>query len=174
MSAEPRVLSGRYQVGELIGQGGMARVYRGTDLTLGRTVAIKILNPELARDTAFRTRFRLEAQAASRMAHPSVVRVFDAGEHSETDAQGTHAVPYIVMELVDGEQLKDVIARGPVDVATTVKYVDGKPVAIDLSPHFCDLCWSHPLTTTAVRTAARRREHRQIVSENCHVRLTQP
>lgn len=133
MSAEPRVLSGRYQVGELIGQGGMARVYRGTDLTLGRTVAIKILNPELARDTAFRTRFRLEAQAASRMAHPSVVRVFDAGEDSETDAQGTHAVPYIVMELVDGEQLKDVIARGPVDVATTVKYVDGILEALEYS-----------------------------------------
>ncbi|GAA2908171.1 serine/threonine-protein kinase [Microbacterium keratanolyticum] len=133
MSAEPRVLSGRYQVGELIGQGGMARVYRGTDLTLGRTVAIKILNPELARDTAFRTRFRLEAQAASRMAHPSIVRVFDAGEESETDAQGTHAVPYIVMELVDGEQLKDVIARGPVDVATTVKYVDGILEALEYS-----------------------------------------
>ncbi|MFC9983000.1 Stk1 family PASTA domain-containing Ser/Thr kinase [Microbacterium keratanolyticum] len=133
MSAEPRVLSGRYQVGELIGQGGMARVYRGTDLTLGRTVAIKILNPDLARDTAFRTRFRLEAQAASRMAHPSIVRVFDAGEESETDAQGTHAVPYIVMELVDGEQLKDVIARGPVDVATTVKYVDGILEALEYS-----------------------------------------
>ena len=133
MSAEPRVLSGRYQVGELIGQGGMARVYRGTDLTLGRAVAIKILNPDLARDTAFRTRFRLEAQAASRMAHPSIVRVFDAGEESETDAQGTHAVPYIVMELVDGEQLKDVIARGPVDVATTVKYVDGILEALEYS-----------------------------------------
>ena len=89
MSSEPRVLSGSYRVDELIGRGGMANVYRGYDLTLGRSVAIKILKPDLANDNAFRTRFRLEAQAASRMAHPSIVRVFDAGEDTVTDAAGT-------------------------------------------------------------------------------------
>ena len=87
MTAEPRVLSGRYRVDEPIGRGGMASVYRGYDLTLGREVAIKVLDRELADDNAFRTRFRLEAQAASRMAHPTIVRVYDAGEDSVTDAR---------------------------------------------------------------------------------------
>lgn len=133
MSTQPRVLSDRYQVGELIGQGGMARVYRGTDLTLGREVAIKILDRDLARDAAFRNRFRLEAQSASRMAHPSIVRVFDAGEDTETDSTGTHPVPYIVMELVEGEQLKEVIARGPVSLTDTIHYVDGILEALEYS-----------------------------------------
>ena len=91
MTAEPRVLSGRYRVDEPIGRGGMASVYRGYDLTLGRDVAIKVLDRELANDNAFRTRFRLEAQAASRMAHPTIVRVYDAGEDTETDPDGTVA-----------------------------------------------------------------------------------
>ena len=89
MSPEPRIIAGRYRVDEVIGQGGMASVHRGYDLTLGREVAIKILDPELARDTAFRTRFRLEAQAASRMSHPSIVRVYDAGDPST--GSGTHS-----------------------------------------------------------------------------------
>ena len=63
MTDDSRVLSGRYRIDESIGRGGMASVYRGYDLTLGRDVAIKILDPELARDAGFRTRFRLEAQA---------------------------------------------------------------------------------------------------------------
>ena len=112
MTAEPRVLSGRYRVDELIGRGGMATVFRGYDLTLGRQVAIKVLNRDLANDNSFRTRFRLEAQAASRMAHPTIVRVFDAGEDSETSPDGTvHPIPYIVMELVHGALLKDVHRR---------------------------------------------------------------
>ncbi|WP_309105048.1 Stk1 family PASTA domain-containing Ser/Thr kinase [Microbacterium sp.] len=131
MSTEPRVLAGRYRVDELIGHGGMAKVYRGYDLTLGRDVAIKILDAELARDTAFRTRFRLEAQAASRMSHPSIVRVYDAGDEAGADA-GT-VVPYIVMELVTGTLLKDIISTGPVPVADAVRYVDGILEALDYS-----------------------------------------
>ena len=69
MTTEPRVLSGRYRIDELVGRGGMASVYRGYDLTLGRAIAIKVLKRDLADDAAFRTRFRLEAQAASRMAN---------------------------------------------------------------------------------------------------------
>jgi len=65
VTTEPRVLSGRYRVDELIGRGGMATVYRGYDVTLGRQVAIKLLNRDLATDNAFRTRFRLEPKAAS-------------------------------------------------------------------------------------------------------------
>ena len=132
MSTEPRVIAGRYRVDELIGHGGMAKVYRGYDLTLGREVAIKVLDPELARDTAFRNRFRLEAQAASRMSHPSIVRVFDAGDPSTSEI-GSDEPPYIVMELVKGTLLKDIISAGPVAVADAVRYVDGILEALDYS-----------------------------------------
>ena len=124
--------------------GGMATVHRGYDLTLGREVAIKILDPELARDPVFRNRFRLEAQAASRMSHPSIVRVFDAGDPAKGASTGsatsgaeggtdTETEPYIVMELVQGTLLKDVIAEGPVSVADAVKYTDGILEALDYS-----------------------------------------
>ncbi|WP_284528454.1 Stk1 family PASTA domain-containing Ser/Thr kinase [Microbacterium sp. T2.11-28] len=134
MAAEARVLSGRYRIDELVGRGGMATVYRGQDLTLGRTVAIKILKRELAADNAFRTRFRLEAQAASRMSHPAIVRVYDAGEDVETDPDGTqHPLPFIVMELVQGRLLKDIISAGPVTVPDAVRYVDGILEALEYS-----------------------------------------
>ncbi|PQZ58015.1 MULTISPECIES: Stk1 family PASTA domain-containing Ser/Thr kinase [unclassified Microbacterium] len=132
MSTEPRVIAGRYRVDELIGHGGMAKVYRGYDLTLGREVAIKVLDPDLARDTAFRNRFRLEAQAASRMSHPSIVRVFDAGDPSTGDSSSNEP-PYIVMELVKGTLLKDIISAGPVPVTDAVRYVDGILEALDYS-----------------------------------------
>jgi serine/threonine-protein kinase len=134
VSAESRVLSGRYRVDEPIGHGGMASVFRGYDLTLGRPVAIKILNRELAADGAFRTRFRLEAQSASRMSSPAIVRVYDAGEDSETDAAGrVQPLPYIVMELVTGHLLKDIIAAGPVPIPDAVRYVDGILEALEYS-----------------------------------------
>ena len=134
MTAEPRVLSGRYRIDELIGRGGMASVYRGYDLTLGRAVAVKILDRELAGDNTFRTRFRLEAQAASRMAHPTIVRVYDAGEDTVTYPDGSiHPVPYIIMELVKGSLLKDIIAAGPVPVTDAVRYVDGILEALEYS-----------------------------------------
>jgi len=134
VTAEPRVLSGRYRIDEPIGRGGMASVYRGYDLTLGREVAIKILDRELADDNAFRTRFRLEAQAASRMAHPTIVRVYDAGEDSLTAPDGTvRPVPFIVMELVKGRLLKEIIAAGPVPVTDAVRYVDGILEALEYS-----------------------------------------
>ncbi|TQK18036.1 serine/threonine-protein kinase [Microbacterium sp. SLBN-154] len=134
MTTETRVLSGRYRVDEIIGRGGMATVYRGEDLTLGRQVAIKILDRDLADDNAFRTRFRLEAQAASRMANPAIVRVYDAGEDSESGVDGvTRPVPFIVMELVRGRLLKDIIAAGPVPVSDAVRYVDGILEALEYS-----------------------------------------
>lgn len=134
MTAATRVLAGRYRVDEPIGRGGMASVFRGYDMTLGRDVAIKVLDRELAGDNAFRTRFRLEAQAASRMSHPTIVRVYDAGEDSETLSDGTtRAVPFIIMELVQGRLLKDVIADGPVPVDDTVRYVDGILEALEYS-----------------------------------------
>ncbi len=134
MSVQSRVLSGRYRVDELIGRGGMASVYRGEDLTLGRPVAVKLLEPDLAADGAFRTRFRLEAQAASRMSHPAIVRVYDAGEETRIDATGTsHPEPYIVMELVTGRLLKDIIAEGPVPLEDALRYTDGILEALEYS-----------------------------------------
>ena len=140
MSTEPRILAGRYRVDEVIGTGGMATVHRGYDLTLGREVAIKILDPDLAKDPVFRNRFRLEAQAASRMSHPSIVRVFDAGDPAAKGAGAaaqtegsTETEPYIVMELVQGTLLKDIVAEGPVSVADSVRYVDGILEALDYS-----------------------------------------
>src|SRR5690606_7713979 len=111
----------------------MAQVHRGYDLTLGREVAIKILDPELARDTTFRTRFRMEAQAASRMSHPSIVRVFDAGDPGSASGARAGDEPYIVMELVRGTLLKDIISKGPVSVADAVRYTDGILEALEYS-----------------------------------------
>ncbi|AWB85205.1 Stk1 family PASTA domain-containing Ser/Thr kinase [Mycetocola zhujimingii] len=133
MADEQRLLAGRYLVGDLIGRGGMANVYRGTDTKLGRTVAIKILKADLATDPAFRTRFRQEAQAASRMAHPTIVRVFDAGEETVRHDGRITREPFIVMEYVQGETLKTVIADGPLDSARAVAIAEGILTALEYS-----------------------------------------
>lgn len=134
VTADVRLLAGRYQIGELLGRGGMADVHVGTDARLGRRVAIKLLKPSLANDPAFRTRFRQEAQAAARMAHPTIVRVFDAGEETVRDPSGHEIqVPFIVMEHVDGRLLKDIAAEGPLDPAEAVRIVDGILVALEYS-----------------------------------------
>jgi len=86
MSDEALVLGGRYEVGELIGRGGMAEVHKGHDLRLGRTVAIKILRTDLARDTSFLARFRREAQSSASLNHPSIVSVYDTVDDIETFA----------------------------------------------------------------------------------------
>lgn len=128
------LLANRYQIGHLIGAGGMANVYMGTDSRLGRQVAIKLMKSQLATDPAFRTRFRQEAQAAARMAHPTIVRVFDAGEESTRDAMGNQVlVPYIVMEYVEGRLLKDIIAEGPVPAKEAVRITEGILTALEYS-----------------------------------------
>ncbi|ANS79235.1 Serine/threonine protein kinase PrkC, regulator of stationary phase [Serinicoccus hydrothermalis] len=107
---QPRVLGGRYELGELIGRGGMADVHVGHDLRLGRPVAIKVLRTDLARDSSFLSRFRREAQSAAGLSHPSIVGVFDSGEESVTESGGaTVQVPYIVMELVEGRTLRELL-----------------------------------------------------------------
>jgi eukaryotic-like serine/threonine-protein kinase len=134
LSPDSRLLAGRYQVGELIGRGGMSDVHRGTDTRLGRTVAIKLLKPSLATDPAFRTRFRQEAQAAARMTHPTIVRVFDAGEETVREPNGHEAqLPFIVMEYVDGVLLKDLIKSGPLEIAETVRITEGILTALEYS-----------------------------------------
>ena len=134
MSPDSRLLAGRYQVGELIGRGGMSDVHRGVDTRLGRTVAIKLLKPSLATDPAFRTRFRQEAQAAARMAHPTIVRVFDAGEETVREPNGHEAqLPFIVMEYVDGVLLKDLIKKGPLEISEAVRIGEGILTALEYS-----------------------------------------
>jgi serine/threonine-protein kinase len=82
----------------------MAEVYEGTDTRLGRTVAVKLLKSDLANDESFEDKFRQEAQASARMAHPTIVRVYDAGEEVTTDEFGNERkVPFIVMEFVKGK-----------------------------------------------------------------------
>jgi serine/threonine protein kinase/beta-lactam-binding protein with PASTA domain len=133
-SAGPRLLAGRYQIGELLGRGGMADVHLGLDARLGRKVAIKLLKPSLANDPAFRTRFRQEAQAAARMAHPTIVRVYDAGEEIARDSSGRELqVPYIVMEHVEGHLLKDLVTQGPMSAEQAVHIVDGILTALEYS-----------------------------------------
>ena len=100
------VLGGRYHLAELVGQGGMATIYRARDTKLGRDVAIKVLRAEYGSDVSFLARFQREAQAAAQLNHPNVVAVFDYGQ----DPVG----PYIVMELVTGGDLAGALReRGP-------------------------------------------------------------
>ena len=129
-----RLLAGRYQVGALLGRGGMADVYAGVDARLGRKVAIKLLRPDLATDPVFRSRFRREAQDAAKMSHPSIVRIFDAGEETVTAAAGfTVQQPFIIMELVDGRTLANLIAAGPLDPHQSVGIMDQVLTALEYS-----------------------------------------
>jgi len=108
MTAQARLLGGRYQVGELLGYGGMAEVHRGRDLRLGRDVAIKMLRTDLARDATFQERFRREAQNSAALNHPAIVAVYDTGEEVSSTGE---KLPFIVMEYVNGRTLKEVLAQ---------------------------------------------------------------
>jgi serine/threonine-protein kinase len=103
--AAPEVVAGRYELGPVLGRGGMGEVRAARDLTLGRDVAVKLLHHGLAGDERVSRRFDHEARAAAKLTHPNVVRVYDAGEH--------RGRPFIVMERLDGGTLADEIARGP-------------------------------------------------------------
>jgi beta-lactam-binding protein with PASTA domain/tRNA A-37 threonylcarbamoyl transferase component Bud32 len=107
-TAVPQQLGGRYEIGELLGRGGMAEVHIGRDSRLGRTVAVKMLRPDLARDPSFQARFRREAHSSASLNHPAVVAVYDTGE----DEFAGNPVPYIVMEYVEGSTLRDLLASG--------------------------------------------------------------
>jgi len=127
-------LAGRYQIGRLLGRGGMADVHEGVDTRLNRPVAIKLLRPALATDPTFRTRFRQEAQAAARMAHPTIVRVFDAGEETVRAADGHDVqLPFIVMERIEGKLLTDLIRTGPVDAQEAARITSGILAALEYS-----------------------------------------
>jgi serine/threonine-protein kinase len=107
----PHRVGGRYELGELLGRGGMAEVRKGTDVRLGRTVAIKRLRTDLASDATFQARFRREAQSAASLNHTAIVSVYDTGEEMSSD--GSHvSQPYIVMEYVAGRTLRDILREG--------------------------------------------------------------
>ena len=127
------LLAGRYEVGELIGHGGMADVHKGRDSRLGRTVAIKLLKPSLATDPTFRARFRKEAQAAARMAHPTIVRVFDAGEDTVEEDGAERQQPFIIMEFIDGTVLRDRLEEGPLDPEEAARIAGNVLTALEYS-----------------------------------------
>jgi eukaryotic-like serine/threonine-protein kinase len=106
-------LGDRYDVGQVIGRGGMAEVYEGTDRRLNRRVAIKVLRPDLARDPMFQERFRREAQSAAGLNHPNIVAIYDTGEDLIGDGSNQVSIPYIVMEFVDGVTLRHMLNNGP-------------------------------------------------------------
>lgn len=116
---EGTTVNRRYHIGRAAGEGGMATVHLAHDLLLNRDVAIKILHARYASDASFRARFEREAQAAAGFTHPNIVDIFDVGEE--------RGIPYIVMEYIQGETLKDIIdAEGPFhpdDVASLLAQV---------------------------------------------------
>jgi serine/threonine-protein kinase len=105
---QPRLLGDRYELDGVVGRGGMAEVYRARDLRLDRTVAIKTLRTDLARDQTFQARFRREAQSAASLNNPSIVAVYDTGEDMSTGVP----VPFIVMEYVDGKTVRELLNDG--------------------------------------------------------------
>ena len=128
---QPRVVGGRYELGELIGYGGMAEVHRGRDTRLNREVAIKVLRADLARDPAFLNRFRREAHSAAGLNHPSIVSVYDTGEDAGPD--GT-TQPFIVMEYVEGRTLRDIVkSEGRLPARRAMEIVADICAALDFS-----------------------------------------
>lgn len=129
-----RVLNGRYEVGELIGRGGMADVHLGRDVRLGRSVAIKLLRRDLARDPLFQSRFRREAQAVAALNHPTIVSVYDTGEEEIAGRSVDDVkVPFIVMEYVAGRTLRDLIRAGELTLDQSAEHMVGVLSALEYS-----------------------------------------
>jgi serine/threonine-protein kinase len=124
MTAIGTLVGGRYRLDAEIGRGGMSSVYRAFDTVLERTVAIKLMHREIASDSDQLERFRREARSVAQINHPHVVTVIDAGEEPSPDGEHPAAsTPYIVLEYVEGETLKDVIRReGPLDIPQAIAY----------------------------------------------------
>ena len=111
LSAGSRI--GPYEIASLLGSGGMGEVYRARDARLGRTVALKVLPPDVAGDPGRRQRFEQEARAASALNHPNIISVYDIGSQD--------GLVYIVSELIDGETLRDLLKHGPLPQSRVVE-----------------------------------------------------
>src|SRR5881275_2965000 len=126
----PQHLSDRYEVGEILGFGGMSEVHLARDLRLHRDVAVKVLRADLARDPSFYLRFRREAQNAAALNHPAIVAVYDTGETRTSYGP----LPYIVMEYVDGRTLRDIVkTEGPLDEQRAMEIMADVCAALDFS-----------------------------------------
>ncbi|NPC86703.1 serine/threonine protein kinase, partial [Pyxidicoccus fallax] len=108
----PDLISG-YHLDKLVGSGGMGEVHKATQLSLGRTVAVKLLNPELAKDPSFIARFQKEAAALAALSHPNIVSIVDKGK--------TDTTYYLVMEFVDGPSLRELIRAPELDVPSALR-----------------------------------------------------
>lgn len=132
--SDPRILNGRYDLGELLGRGGMADVYLAKDVRLGRTVAVKLLRSDLARDPQFQARFRREAQAVAGLNHPSIVAVYDTGDSlPDIDSTENTRLPYIVMEYVEGDTLRTLVRAGDLSIDQAIEYTLGVLSALEYS-----------------------------------------
>lgn len=132
----PQTLAGgRYSVGDLIGHGGMAEVHIGTDTRLGRTVAIKIMRSDLASDQIFLRRFHREALAVAKLNNPNIVAIYDSGDEEFSDEGGhTVRVPYIVMEYIKGQTLRDILKiNGALSEHDTAQVMIGVLSALEYS-----------------------------------------
>ncbi len=126
----PQHLSDRYELGEILGFGGMSEVHLARDTRLHRDVAVKVLRADLARDPSFYLRFRREAQNAAALNHPAIVAVYDTGE-AET---ATGPLPYIVMEYVDGVTLRDIVHNdGPMPPKRAIEVIADACQALNFS-----------------------------------------
>ena len=120
-----QLLNNRYALGEMIGTGGMADVYMGDDTRLNRKVAIKVLRRDLARDPSFVARFKKEALAAGGLNHPGIVAVYDSGDENDS--------PYIVMELISGQTLRQVMQQGLIPQGRALEIIEGILQALEYS-----------------------------------------
>jgi eukaryotic-like serine/threonine-protein kinase len=126
----PQHLSDRYELGEILGFGGMSEVHLARDVRLHRDVAVKVLRADLARDPSFYLRFRREAQNAAALNHPAIVAVYDTGE-AET---ATGPLPYIVMEYVKGVTLRDIVhTDGPIEPRRAIEIIADACQALNFS-----------------------------------------
>ena len=126
----PQHLSDRYELGEILGFGGMSEVHLARDVRLHRDVAVKVLRADLARDPSFYLRFRREAQNAAALNHPAIVAVYDTGE-AET---ATGPLPYIVMEYVEGVTLRDIVHNdGPLEPRRAIEIIADACQALNFS-----------------------------------------
>ncbi|HTX97935.1 MAG TPA: Stk1 family PASTA domain-containing Ser/Thr kinase [Mycobacterium sp.] len=126
----PQHLSDRYELGEILGFGGMSEVHLARDVRLHRDVAVKVLRADLARDPSFYLRFRREAQNAAALNHPSIVAVYDTGEADTPSGP----LPYIVMEYVDGVTLRDIVhTDGPLPPRRAIEIIADACQALNFS-----------------------------------------
>ncbi len=126
----PQHLSDRYELGEILGFGGMSEVHLARDLRLHRDVAVKVLRADLARDPSFYLRFRREAQNAAALNHPAIVAVYDTGEAETPNGP----LPYIVMEYVEGVTLRDIVHNdGPMPPQRAIETIADACQALNFS-----------------------------------------